>query len=303
MRLNSILIATLLLCASCANDATTTPDGGFRDGAPQRDAPVGDSKPTDMVSDNDRRDASHDQQADQCVFGCHWDCFGGHTCENGEIWTLLTWAAPCCNYDDPWPMSGPVCGDLLVTSCPAGETCITGSVDARYKDCVYQASYGNKDYLPGPATTEFLRLLCSGSQPKKAGDSCTSDSDCRPAAASVTSALACDTASKQCALAPRPSAPAGYMQPCVPSGQTPFSELVYELPSKELCHATGPASAGGCVKQGLTLPCVFDEDCPTGSICLCGKRAQGGRLRFCAAATDRTTPAGRTAGLSCPPSP
>jgi hypothetical protein len=45
---------------------------------------------------------------------------------------------------------------------------------------------------------------------------------------------------------------------------------------------------------------MYDEDCPDGSICLCGRMALG-VAGYCAAATDRETDEGRAAGLPvCP---
>jgi len=54
-----------------------------------------------------------------------------------------------------------------------------------------------------------------------------------------------------------------------------------------------------CVRQQCTMPCKFDEDCPSGHVCLCANSSEDRLLQFCARAKDRTTIKGRTAGLSC----
>lgn len=166
----------------------------------------------------------------------------------------MFWAPPCCNYSDPWPDPGPVCGDMKVASCPAGESCGSySSIELRYRDCINYKS--SALYVSGPRTTEFLRLLCPGSEPKKPGDACQDNDDCRPAAETVSEALACDATTKQCAVTPRPAAPADYQQPCdLPSGFTPgVGEQINQVTvgtATVLCHTWRSMTAGEVHQPG-----------------------------------------------------
>ena len=53
-------------------------------------------------------------------------------------------------------------------------------------------------------------------------------------------------------------------------------------------------------RQARTTRCQFDEDCPEGTVCLCPYARDDIPGQFCAAATDRETAEGRSAGLVCP---
>lgn len=296
------------LFAGCADDAAVTPpDGGHKDGptdGPRRDQVSG----RDGSRETGGSDLRTDTDPNACRPGCHWDCFGGHLCDGGKIYQVIYAPVDCCNDNDPWPMPGPVCTEgVVVTTCASGHGCTSKwPLDARYQSCIQQGRMG---LVAGAATNELLGLLCDGSAPKLVGASCASDADCRPADVSVSGALTCDATSQQCVETSRPAAPADYQASCGITPASSFSsasEALLPAPASTtapLCHAIGDSS-GSCTRQARTYACSFDEDCPAGSICLCGSFTagpdQGKGVTFCAAATDRTTVAGRTAGLVCP---
>jgi len=290
-----LLRAGLLLTSSLADLGCS--DGG---GAAASPSDAGTDATPDTPSPE--RDApTHDG----CDEYCHWDCFGGVQCTAGKVWLLGNGPAPCCRYGDPWPYGGIVCSTGEPIACEGG-SCIVP--DARYTDCLN--AYGRKadtcSVSEGTVGTacELPRLYCPQGAPKHPGDACASDADCRPAAEGV-SRLNCDVGgTATCVEEPRPDAPASYGTSCGFANDafdpyTGATEKVVGGPNGgddcALCQVAW--NAGGCLRQGCTMTCVFDEDCPEGSVCLCDDA--GGR--YCAAATDRTTPEGRSAGLApCP---
>ena len=303
----TLLCGMACLLVGCADDAAVTPqrDGGPKDLQGDSDGPVA---TLDGPRDIRAGDLARDSAPDACRPGCHWDCFGGHLCQGGAIYVGIYAPVDCCTENDPWPMAGPVCTDgVIATSCPKGGGCKTGGgLDARYRACIQETRMG---LVSGATSEELLRLLCEGFEPKLAGASCVSNADCRPADASVLGALSCDVATTKCVEVARPAAPADYQGDCGLAELTALTDAVESvLPvagssTAALCHAIKDAS-GSCVRQARTYACSFDEDCPSGSVCLCGSFTAGpdsGRgVTFCAAATDRTSVAGRTAGLVCP---
>lgn len=231
-----------------------------------------------------------------CDPGCHWDCFGGITCEAGDIWLLGYGARPCCSYAEPWPGPGPTCGLYRIGTCEGG-TC---SMDPRYSQCRY---VGGSMWLE---TFEHLTpLFCPENWPRVAGDHCETHADCRPVAEGTVPRLRCDADSSTCVAEPRPEAPAGFGESCglAPEDhswlQRDGVETLVSGVMCDVCHAVWN-EADGCWRQACTLSCQFDEDCPEGTLCLCPDLLHEIHGQFCAAATDRDSSAGRSAGLACP---
>ncbi|MCK5800733.1 MAG: hypothetical protein KAI47_26280 [Deltaproteobacteria bacterium] len=288
-----------------SDESATVNDGTLNDGTPNDNSAPDGTLNDGTPNDNSAPDGAQGDESTPCDPTCHWDCFGGYLCHAGKIYELLFWPAPCCHMSDPWPTPDPVCSKGAArVLCPAGASCRASlkDVDERYRACLTRTRF--QGYVPGPAADGLLKLFCEGTEPKTIGSPCVSEDDCRPAAVTVAGALRCDMQRKQCVEKPRPPAPLDYGKGCglLPATFFNIGEAILQvsLPTgkKILCHAIKD-SAQGCVRQGRTYPCSFDEDCPTGSICLCGNNTAG--MTYCATATDRTTTAGRTAGLICSP--
>ncbi len=226
-----------------------------------------------------------------CVPGCHWDCFGGSTCVNGTAWVNGYAPRSCCTFSDPWPGPGPVCS-LQPVGCPDG---VCHLPDPRYAACLRLLGTPSE---PCPAgSCEQIRLYCSDG-PAQAGDPCTDDRDCRPAAEGAPR-LRCG-GEGTCVEEARPEAPEGYGANCGLAAGDVFGpdERVVRAPACPLCQVL---PTEGCLRQACTIECTYDEDCPSGSVCLCSSFG-GAAISYCAEATDRTTPEGRAAGLpACTP--
>lgn len=252
------------------------------EGATSIDAPDGDAAP--------------DEGSPGCEDGCHWDCSGGFQCwTDGHVWRIGAGAYPCCHAGDPWPYDGPTCSAGDRYTCMAGCGTSMWSVDERYAYC-FQWPPLQSLSQPGPSV---LRLLCSEGQPHSAGDPCTADDECRPAAASVAGGLSCDTASGHCVDRVRPPAPSDFGASCgLAPADVPYDSYDHVVPGKT-CSDCYVFNNGTCLEQACTMPCEYDEDCPDGAVCLCGTTGNGAFAQFCANATDRTGP-GRRSWLSCP---
>lgn len=260
-------LSALALLASCTGQAAEAPDATV-DVAP------------DIRSDSD-----------ECLPGCHYDCFGGVGCIKGSVWIYGQGAIPCCRPGDPIPGDDSPAGPCAESDKPvhvcANRAGCARPADPRYERCA------QKSAMVMPGSEIYYRVHCAGSS-HRAGDSCQSDADCRPSATEAR--LRCELSKARCVETPRPKAPDGYGESCGLSSRS--EEVVWVFPNarRELrfCHVAQDFSVG-CVRQGMTMPCLLDEDCPAGSICLCDTYP----VPVCARATDRETLAGRTAGLRC----
>jgi len=275
-------------------DDTATDDGVIDEGSASDDGAADDGVADDGSATDDGGD-------DACDPGCHWDCFGGIGCEEGEVWLYGNAPRDCCHYRDPWPGPGPVCGFVMLADC-APEACDPDAAgDPRYTSCL--------EFIDDPVLENWEHIpptLCAGGWGRRAGDPCATDDDCRPAAEDAAPRLRCDVASSTCVADVRPAAPAGFGASC---GLTPADleeshhdgrEILAAGATCDVCYAAWN-EPGNCWRQACTIPCRFDEDCPDGTVCLCPLTAYNAVPgQFCAAATDRESSAGRSAGLVCP---
>jgi hypothetical protein len=275
--------------AGC-KDGGASPDSGPSDG--RVDRPIWDLGPYDAGTDAvDGR---------KCDPNCHWDCFdNGTVCSKGKVYYYGSGAEWCCTYSDPWPYNGPECTDGMVQhSCLVGCRKFT-DVDKRYQHCLAPSQkYGHypKDFA------HLLKLHCSHIEPVKPGTTCALDEDCRPAAPGVER-LACDWETQTCVAIEKKAAPSYLGQDCGLSASSGTSKYTVDVAatgkSCTLCHVVWDAKQQ-CLLQGCTVACKYDDDCPQGMVCLCARSATGSTMRqICAAATDRLTVQGRTAGLKC----
>jgi len=265
--------------------------------APVKDAPLVDAPAKEAsLPDLPLPEAAVDlPRLDKCVPYCHWDCFGGVTCSAGKVYEVIYSPVPCCTFSDPWPFPGPVCTYGKASRVCTTAKCVTP--EKRYASC---AQNSGLPYASPPAA-HVTWLYCPASQAIKVGSTCASDAECRPAPVG-TARLSCDKVKKTCQATTRPAAPASFGKGCgltVSNYQYKSAKQDHLVvgPSCSTCHAIwDPAKS--CVKQACTMACKYDEDCPTGTICLC-PIYKGGK-QYCAAATSRTNVAGRAAALKCP---
>ncbi len=237
------------------------------------------------------RSAPDVHKPDSCQPGCHWDCFGGGAvCQDGKLYRLGRGAAPCCRFEDPWPFPGPVCSSGTLYACLTK----CAPVDSRYAHC----------FAPTPAAdmpdsmAHLFKLSCAETQYAIPGTACQTDDQCRPMAMDVSSRLACDLASHQCNIISRPDRPPDFGASCgLTKADVPFgSETDFVTAGKNcaVCHVAKYLYTE-CPRQGCTMPCQYDEDCPEGTVCVCV--SSGTKLtQICAAATDRAPPEGRGGG-------
>jgi len=238
---------------------------------------------------------------DGCHPGCHWDCFGGVACGAGKVYSLGYGPAPCCRYGDPWPYGGPVCSAGSPVYLCTSKKC-AAKVDPRYARCLNLAgNTGKRTWMP----KHLLPLMCAEAAARKVGHPCTSDGDCRPVAQGVAPRLVCHKG--VCIQAGRSDcAPITFAQHCgvevddlrMIGGLPDPSDQVLAGKTCKYCHAAWDSKAG-CVRQRCTMPCKFDEDCPTGYACLCATSILDALPQFCARVTDRVDTPGRTAWLGC----
>lgn len=246
-----LVLFTLLLLPSCSKDSET-----FK--------PLDGASASDTNNLGDMSDLRDPDLSDPCDPNCHWDCFGGQPlCENGVVWSTHFGPIPCCRYDDPWPMPGPICGSEKLLQCKS--SCIK-IFDARYKNCHY-----DRIILPSDPLAEIARLKCQDTANREVGSSCQSDAECRPAKDTVSGRLICDLTTKMCKEVPRPTLD-GYGGSCG-TFTPPNTRSVITLDDGSICVVEKDFE-NNCWKQAKTLSCVFDEDCPVGSICLCDTNLQ-----------------------------
>ncbi len=241
-----------------------------------------------------------DASPDLCKPSCHYDCFhgGGTECQKGNVYELVGGARPCCKPTDPWPDDKPICAGSVLTTCKGG-TC--GALDPRYGYCVRGLGRVTEEHK------HLVALYCPETRLAKPGDECVVDADCRPAAASVSTALRCNPSTLVCELAPRPAAPPGYGLPCGLSRKdvgfaTYSQDAAMTGKACEVCHVAWLPQTS-CFKQACTIRCKLDEDCPAGASCVCIVNGLSDVQQICATATERTTVEGRVAAIACEAGP
>jgi hypothetical protein len=123
--------------------------------------------------------------------------------------------------------------------------------------------------------------LCHENVPKKAGDPCQTDDDCRPTEAQSSTTmvtntyLACDTAAKACVATPGPTV-ADWMKPCSadvlaqigPAGTRAFDRGAPDPGCAKGWCAAARVEGAACVANSCTRACMSDDQCPAGSTCI-----------------------------------
>ncbi len=286
VRVAPLVALLIVLAAPGCEEQTPAPDVGCGDGGGIDGGGV-DSGVTDSWP------LEGGPGGDACDPGCHWDCFtSALRCVNGKVYSFAGGAPyPCCKSSDPWPGGGPACSVGVVHTCKQG--CVK-QVDQRYRSCLDPPSnYAHRPF----EGAHIVKLACQETTFKGAGDACTQHTDCRPAAGADR--LECDPKGG-CVAVKRPAAPGGFGSYCgiTPKASKGWDSVVMSVGGSP-CHVAWD-SAKACWRQGWTMTCQYDEDCPLGTVCLCSSLSSYSVVQVCAAATDRATQAGRAAGLACP---
>ncbi len=179
---------------------------------------------------------------------CHHDCFGDVRCDAGVLTRSGRGPIPC----EYWKGSCPIIG-------------------------TYACARGCRIDGVMPGTGEKLQLGCEEFRSKKLGDPCSTNEDCLPTPAVVTSPttventyLRCVTSAGKCGAADPPVVP-DYLGPCLLDLKSiPKTAVGYlDAPScsGKLC-LIAPNSDFTCLREGCTKSCDGDHQCPPGSVCV-----------------------------------
>lgn len=124
--------------------------------------------------------------------------------------------------------------------------------------------------------------LCLENVPKKAGDGCQTDDDCRPVPAESSTTtitntyLACDTAAHACIATAGPTV-ADWLKPCSPdvvarigpAGSTrAFDRGAPDPGCAEGWCAAARVEGAACIANSCTRACTSDDQCPGASTCI-----------------------------------
>lgn len=174
---------------------------------------------------------------------CHYDCFRGFWCADGEVWEQIHAPVPC----NAW--TG-MCPRRMLGTCEEG--------------CSDRVPY-TSGWLPEPAWTTF----CEEGEVKRVGDPCESDADCQPpeGAEPERNYLACDLATHACAAIDAPVAPSAG---CTASFESlfesdrgsPYGVVSDTSCASGLCRFSVRSTAADCDRHVCALPCTDDWDCP-----------------------------------------
>ena len=256
--IGAIVVAAAWLLAACE---VTPGDGGSEGvGAPDSAEILGTSEVSEREAEGpDAFDETIDERIDETIDeseapepydpDCHWDCFGHNECHDGVVTTWAHVPVPCEYYDGECPHE-------VSYTCERG--CRTDT------DTVYEPYYLDP------------KEMCEEGRPKHAGDPCAVAADCEPQVAEVDGQghvtnvyLRCDEATGTC-VAREPPVVEDWLAPCGIAAPLGSSE------GYEYGFVTTDACSGGvclineeetCVRQGCTIRCDTDDDCPPGSTC------------------------------------
>jgi hypothetical protein len=221
---------------------------------PPNETPDAATDASDAATDasNPAPDASIDGFPD----GCHYDCFGALECRSGMVRYSPPTAVPCAHWTGECPHTDMTCR----------EGCAQGDFSVPF---LRLRSFDLRDRLAA---------LCSETPAARPGDACE-PLLCRPTRAaaladgSVTQSYLRCGANSQCET-DEPPVIERYLEPCTPTaaqygrpGESGYVSDGYE--SYCLIHHDAEA---GCVRQGRTILCLGDWDCPQGSTCDAGLR-------------------------------
>jgi hypothetical protein len=116
--------------------------------------------------------------------------------------------------------------------------------------------------------------MCEENRPKRAGDPCADERDCRPQIADVPwdgpithVYLRCDLDAGRCVDRPPPPPIPDFLESCGIGVDDPARFGLHESTAcgSGWCYVDGATQA--CVYQGCTAPCADDGDCPPGTLC------------------------------------
>ena len=236
-------LGALLWLMACSTDDGPAADGGL-------DA---DAAPTDVAQDRPRDAVTDTGGTTTFPPGCHYDCFGGTSCRNGVVTTIVYAPVPCGSFTGSCPVAA-------TYTCKEG--CSIEPTDIR--------GFGNPFQN---ASAADLAVLCKETPSKTAGDPCGSaPTSCLPNRAQEradagaegglhTDYLACQAGS--CQPTDLLPSPANYYSPC--TGSTTGDGYIASDNCSFCLSFQDPGSA--CTRTGCTQLCWSDHQCPQGSYC------------------------------------
>ncbi len=182
---------------------------------------------------------------------CHIDCLDGASCIDGVVKVPHMIAVPCAYWDGSCPLAAEV-------------TCVRGCWQ------------GNQFNVRDPSLRDEPEKLCTEYHAKYAGDLCTTDAECEPQVATRTEAglvstvhLRCDIALGQC-VEYEPSPTADWMSPCGLIGAVGGAQRESGYVRTDACEGGRclVVETEACLRQGCTMTCDHDGDCPQGATCV-----------------------------------
>jgi len=180
---------------------------------------------------------------------CHYDCFGFHECENGVVTSWDHTPIPC---------------DVWAGECP------------HYKS--YFCERGCRMDVSSIEPFEEPRAMCEENRPKQIGDSCAEPSQCDPQVATIEYVdgvpvvtnvyLECDLALGEC-VEREPPVVVDYLALCGLEAPLDGPGLSYGVRDSAICSGglCIYVEQESCVRQGCTISCDSDDDCPMGFVC------------------------------------
>lgn len=176
---------------------------------------------------------------------CHWDCFFGRECIDGQV--IEVWHAPVdC---DDWTGR---CPTFVAGECSEGCSDRAPEAHGRPRDGTWTA-------------------WCEEGELARIDDACTVDEDCEPPAPDYLGGadyMACVDGA--CAAAEAPPLPTDIEAPCtidVEAAATGGTQLVADDGCESGWCELARDVAAGCVRHACAAPCAGDWDCPEATRC------------------------------------
>lgn len=178
---------------------------------------------------------------------CHYDCFGYHECSDGVVTSWDHTPVPCEYWEG---------------ECPHSVT--------------YECERGCRTDVDSIGPFEDPRDMCEEFRPKQAGDPCTEEAHCEPQVATidyqtdtvVNVYLTCDLELGVC-VERDPPVVEDYLAQCGLEPPIDGEGYSYGVMNVDTCSGGLCLYVEGdtCVRQGCTIACDSDDDCPMGSVC------------------------------------
>lgn len=196
-----------------------------------------------------------DSKSYQNTSSCHVDCWGGISCRNGIAYGSFAGAQPCS--------SGTSCKSYPLYQCQKG---CSKNVNR------FVGSHNNNS-----------PLLCEEWREKSVGEPCQTHRECQPyhfyGNQPKGTYLRCDIKTKKCVEVTENTS--DYMKECKEDVQRHAgTQITGFIESNSCTHGYCIIEdTKNCVKNGCTMPCMKNEQCPNGSTCMLNYRNINGFYR------------------------